>query len=586
MASQGDPAVAPRKRLTTYGKAAKQRSAPAPTTGFTPFAGDIWDPVDDVPASVPSMTRVGTSKVAKSAKAVAPTRSPPPQASKPQLTRRVAEPKPKQPNRQYGRGPTSKPPAQSHSQPLPVPAATDLPSDEETQRAKKRKLTRTMSARERSAGLYSTPESSPTGTRSPNSPSESDHPPPSVKSPPSSQSTPKRDVVMRDSEPSQDTLPFSAKTSRALHGLSISSKAPERKQIPLRLGSAVPVRPATTVPTISQPTAPQEVAPVKKRPAQPVASVSRQQDPPGPAPRKKRLIDVLAEQAEEGSSNEEGSDSEQDEFALLGKRVPPLLRSTPPPAIQPQPQSTMRVRAPPMGKKPGPKFTYGQQRTILAEPDPVLGNLGLGLPDDGVSKAPLFDFASLASTTTAAAFSFMDEDDETTNSGAVRTIHELRQAGANSRFGDEMDDIMDRISAPTAKPSSLRRGALLELAQKVQEKDFRRQFRNHGEGSLFKNVGQETDLIGGFAILSSLVTLFASSTSAHLVPQLRDQGITALLARFLGETSDITVIARDRKSNVSRNGQNTLAAVKSSILKLPIWEPTAPKSLPPRTMAL
>ncbi len=65
----------------------------------------------------------------------------------------------------------------------------------------------------------------------------------------------------------------------------------------------------------------------------------------------------------------------------------------------------------------------------------------------------------------------------------------LRQAGADSRFGDEMHDIMERISAPTQKPSSLRRGALLELAQKVQEKDFRRQFRNHGEGGLFKQVG-------------------------------------------------------------------------------------------------
>jgi hypothetical protein len=54
----------------------------------------------------------------------------------------------------------------------------------------------------------------------------------------------------------------------------------------------------------------------------------------------------------------------------------------------------------------------------------------------------------------------------------------------------------------------------------------------------------------------------------------------------LEQTADITVIAKDRKRNVSKNAQATLAAVKTAILDLPTWEPMSPTLLPPRTLAL
>ena len=563
MAANNDAAA--RKRLSTYGKAAKRKPFSSVSTGFTPFAGDIWDPIDDAAtnATIPP-------PAAPAAKA---------QASRaPESTG-----KGKQLARQYGRRGTSKPPDQTQSQPLPQNPAAGYESEGDNQKAKKRKITRTMSEkREMSAGLYSTPDSSPTGMRSPDTQSSGTDPvaqpakppnlPPRVKSPPVSQSTPMRGVVTADRP--RVLPPFSAKTSRALDNLSVRDKPADKKQqIPLRLGRGEPSHSGAEA---------KERRPSPESRPRPKAAV-----PTAPsASRRKRLIDVLAEQAEDNSSSEGEESKEDDELAILSRRVPTSRRSTPPPAIQPQPQSAVRVRATPMGQKAGPKFTYGQQRTILAEPNGSFDQFGLGSVGDVPSKASLFDYSALASKSTADAFSFMDEDDETGNSGAVRTIHELRQAGANSRFGDEMHDIIDRISAPTPKPSSLRRGALLELAQRVQEKEFRRQFRNHGEGDLFKQVGQEMDTIGGYAIVSALVTLFASSTSAHLVPQLRAQGIMALLSRFLDETSDIIVIARDRKNNVSKNGQNTLSAIKSAILKLPVWEPTQPKTLPPRTLAL
>lgn len=224
---------------------------------------------------------------------------------------------------------------------------------------------------------------------------------------------------------------------------------------------------------------------------------------------------------------------------------------------------------------------------LADDDDPLLGGGGFGDLGDGPAGGALFNFGRLTKSSTINTFSYLDEDDETVNTGAVRSIHELRQAGANSRFADEMDDILDRVGSPSAKPSSLRRGALLELAQKMKHKDFRQQFRNHSDGgSLFKSLADETDLVSGYAILAIVTTLLAATTSAHLIQQLRAQGLAALLSKLLDNTTDITQIVKDRKQNVSRNAQLTMATIKSSLLELPAWKPVSPTSLSPRTLAL
>jgi hypothetical protein len=224
---------------------------------------------------------------------------------------------------------------------------------------------------------------------------------------------------------------------------------------------------------------------------------------------------------------------------------------------------------------------------LADDDDPLLGGGGLGDMGDGRAGSALFNLGRLTKSSTVNTISYLDEDEETGNTGAVRSIHELRQAGANSRFADEMDDILDRVGLPSAKPSSLRRGALLELAQKMKDKDFRQQFRNHGDGgSLFRSLADETDLISGYAILAIVTTLLAATTSAHLIQQLRSQGLATLVGRLLDNTTDIGQLMKDRKQNVSRNGQVTIAAIKSSLLELPVWEPSSPTALSPRTLAL
>ncbi|KAL2191280.1 hypothetical protein L209DRAFT_776227 [Thermothelomyces heterothallicus CBS 203.75] len=464
-------------------------------------------------------------------------------------------------------------PGEAQSQPLPDPY--DIDSLSEATGTKRRRAGQGSSAKGRASGPYSTPDSSPPVARSPLPSSEEEIPrsaPDATPSTTSQRSTPEQDAGMKDDVPT--SMPFSAKTSRRLKNLSVSSKSPgfKKQQIPIRL-SAPPPKPAPKSPPrlATTATAVEEQAPIGQ-----------------PTRKRRRLIDALAEQVQEETSSSEDEASSRDS-ELANARSPLAVQASPTPVSTVLSRPTTTARAVLATKKTGPKFTYSQQRSMLADDDdPLLGAGGLGDLGDGPAGGALFNLGRLTKSSTVNAISYLDEDDETGNTGAVRSIHELRQAGANSRFADEMDDILDRAGLPSsAKPSSLRRGALLEVAQKLKDKDFRQQFRNHSDGgNLFRSLADENDLISGYAILAIVTTLLAATTSAHLIQQLRSQGLAALVSKLLDLPADIALLAKDRKHNVSKNGQLTIATIKSSLLELPVWKPFSPTSLSPRTLAL
>lgn len=301
------------------------------------------------------------------------------------------------------------------------------------------------------------------------------------------------------------------------------------------------------------------------------------------APRKKRrLIDELAAQADDSSSSEEDKPS--------GSRV---ARRTPTPEPQglsmfesptaipstPEPSRARTYGRPDSAKKKtGPRFTYSARRTIRAE-TALTGSL------DTVDETAWLKESLLP--TGGSQFDMDEDEDQPFTSGAVRSIHELRQAGANSRTADEIEDLLARVGRPSGKPSSSRRNALIELSQKMQDKSFVRKFRDHnGDRSLFDQIGKETDIITGYALVAILMTLVASTASTHIVSQLQGQGFSLLLGRLFTITTDIQALARDRASNLSRNGQQSMMKLKASLLILPIWEPTTPFMLSPRRLAL
>ena len=554
MATRTEFGLQPKKRVTTYGKGSRRNTQ---SSGFEAFRND---------KSSSSANNLQNPSAQSSTAAV------------------PAHPKPTKKSEHldhvYGFKVHPEPGRECRN--IPAASSWDVPQkDEDTTRAKKRKLGGTSSSttRKLDSSAYS-PPSSPPSSPSLVQPQEKDtglgasrhlgRLKAGSRAAQGNNTLPK-DAAQAPSSQSPETL-----LDRNVVGSDYTQHA--QQPIPFRLtkdGQAQPARPAKM--GLAK-TGLAETGPTSK------AGTSKQAEPAVSTRRKKRLIDALVAQVEENS--EEEPSSQDVEMTLVSSPPAPVLPSSPGPSLPDQPKPRTLTRQLAMPKKPGPKFTYSQQRTMLAE-EPLFDPASLSSIEDQPEKAPFPGLGAMIKTSTLSSLSFIDEEDDTANSGAVRSLHELRQAGANSRFSDEMDDILDRIGSPTPKPSSLRRGALLELAEKMKDKSFRRQFRNHSrDGALFTKLGQETDIIAGFAILSIVTTLLSTSTSPHVIQKLQTQGIAQLLSLFLALTSDISAIGKERKRNVSKNGQSTLSAIKATILQLPIWEPMSPTILSPRTLAL
>ena len=235
------------------------------------------------------------------------------------------------------------------------------------------------------------------------------------------------------------------------------------------------------------------------------------------------------------------------------------------------------------------KFTYGQGRKLLEEEDDLLESLVL--PNDSYSRRRLDLGGPKKPTLAMESFDFNDGDEEMSNSPSskLRGIHELRQAGANSRVADAMQDLVDQIGRPGANGAGLssRRAALLQVVEKMRDRTFIRQFRDHGVDSIMlKDIARESDIICGYLLLSALVMIISKGSSAHLGSLLRTEQAGPVFARLLSISEDIKRIVKDRKANLSKRSQNSVVSVESLLQELPIWDGDQPSFISPRSLAI
>lgn len=233
------------------------------------------------------------------------------------------------------------------------------------------------------------------------------------------------------------------------------------------------------------------------------------------------------------------------------------------------------------------RFTYSQSRRIVNESQTtdVFESAGRGIEDglDPVLSEPL---AMPIPPTDAFV---LDESDAQENNAqpAIKSVHELRRAGAKNRFADEMDDLISRISLPSKDSSLMRRNALCELVQKLQRKEFMAQFRDHtSRDRVAQGVGKEDDLICGFALVSALLSFLTSSPAPNLLRQLACDGIGKLLAILLRVGDDIVTVASQKSLNISCVSRSSVGAVKAILQGLPIWHGYRPAVISPRTVSL
>ncbi|KAI0019624.1 hypothetical protein F4780DRAFT_433505 [Xylariomycetidae sp. FL0641] len=335
----------------------------------------------------------------------------------------------------------------------------------------------------------------------------------------------------------------------------------------------------------------------KKQPAALPAQTKAAASPKKP---RKRLIDALKQQTEDDEDEDDLDfiaspvkssqapsnqilSSQTSDFPMPDSQVPP---TTPTAKTRTAPGTATRTFA---RSSSALKFTYGQGRKVLEEEDDGLFD-ALALPEDSSASLKGRRLELRAPVKPIPALGALEEDDLLTTgspNSKLRDIHELRQAGANSRVADAMQDLIDQMGTPTAKPSSSRRAALLQVAEKIQDKTFMRQCRDHGvETALLKSICKETDAISGFLIMSIVVTILARGSPSHAVQLLRQAESAPIFARLLGVDGEIKRLSKDRKNNLSRRSQASIDTIQESLRNLAVWDGAAPPQLSPRGVTI
>ncbi|KAK1057922.1 hypothetical protein LTR74_013767 [Friedmanniomyces endolithicus] len=307
--------------------------------------------------------------------------------------------------------------------------------------------------------------------------------------------------------------------------------------------------------------------------------------------RRTRLVDRL--KASMLSSEDESSEDDPDEemegvvihskISLKEAARPDEEDDSVPRGLQSQSQNQSHAA------EAGSRITYARTRSYLPE-----DNLEDGLMFDLPSVTPLQPPAMSREPSKtnldsqSSTFDLEDSDDETAP-GRMRTIHELRAAGRNSRFMQETEGLLEDIADHAASARSRRRGALMELATKLMDKSYVERFVGQGfEHKLVAEVAAKTeDPIADFVLAAAFAFLLAAEPNEHCVTSLKSGGVIGWLSAMLGNHTEVGKLAKDRKSNMSKSAQGTLLDFAKSVqTQTSLWGELTTDPLTQRLVAL
>ncbi|BFZ63207.1 hypothetical protein YB2330_004327 [Saitoella coloradoensis] len=231
------------------------------------------------------------------------------------------------------------------------------------------------------------------------------------------------------------------------------------------------------------------------------------------------------------------------------------------------------VTAESQDRLPDRRVTYARQRSYRAE-EPTLGVDSL----EALLATPLF-----APPKRPAEEELQSEDGEC--EGQVKSVHELREAGENKRFADEVEYMLEGTVA--GNPAKGRRASLIEVGGKLCESSFLLRFKRGGfVGRLLKGVGTEEDVVVGFVLGLTAALTFQDESAAQTVLESCASCIPFLLS-LLNEGRDLAVIAKDRKLGLSKIMQESIQELRGKVKESDLCRAmTAQTLVSPRLMGL
>ena len=324
--------------------------------------------------------------------------------------------------------------------------------------------------------------------------------------------------------------------------------------------------------------------------------------PAEPGKRAGRLVDFLITSDGDGSSSEELSSSRDDESsnAELSKSARSemsvnddiMTTQTSPSAdsnnkrLPPQERGLSSTTQSISSLQGGLKVTYARQRSYRTDND---------LTDAAMFDVPSLPEANHSRKTQRDRFGGsvnqnIDnelDDAQDSQSGAMRSIHELREAGGNTRLVGELETILDDLDERQDPSISTRRSSLMSLTSKLLEPSTCRLFVDQGlESRLLAQVNFGHDIIERSLLAASILQILFHTTSGAFLSQINHARTKNFLIGLLTTYQDLTKRAKLRETNMSKLAQSEYINLCNSLLKSPVWRALKPSMLSGQILAL
>lgn len=216
-----------------------------------------------------------------------------------------------------------------------------------------------------------------------------------------------------------------------------------------------------------------------------------------------------------------------------------------------------------------PKLTYATQRSYLQEANPE---------DEFLMSMDMDDGWKMDSQT-------VSTDDEDGPTSQPRTHHELRKYGQNTMFSWDMEESIREISDGSNR--SGRRSAMMDLCTKMADAGFISQLLDSGFMHKFlENIVTPTDPVFDFIAAVAVLFVLQTKPAFAVVDQIHRSNVMTTLISLVDKDVDILRVARDRKSNMSKIAQESLADFRTLVLAAKTWSPSTPEKATPQLIAL
>ena len=238
-----------------------------------------------------------------------------------------------------------------------------------------------------------------------------------------------------------------------------------------------------------------------------------------------------------------------------------------------------------------PKITYIRERTHLEDDD--LSDAAVldmpVVPESGFQRKRQLGASAIAQLKKDSEKDMFNASDDVLDpqEGAMRSIHELREAGGNTRIVGELEAILDDLDERSAPSISARRSSLMSLNSKLLEASTCRMLVDQGlEPRLLAQVNFGHDIIERSLLVAAILQILFHTTSAVFLSQPNKVRTTNLFVGLLDHTKDLARQAKLRETNMSKSAQSEYSDFCSAFLRSPMWRALKPLVLSGQIMAL